>query len=323
MQQPTFTIGVIGPVSHGKTTLVKALTHVSTVRFKREQERNMTIKLGYANGKFFHCSQCDTYDSFSSSCTSTNCSKCDSTMYCKRHISFVDSPGHEQYVSTMIGSLSSLDAIFLVLACNQPCSTEFQSLLKTTNKIPVCILQTKIDLCTMEQATEHYESIQELYPNCSEIIPISSTLRGNIHEVCEYICEKLPVSSMRNKKGFARLSILRSFDINHPGTRCDKLQGGVIGGRLLEGTLRVGQTIEIRPGFSNRSGENIPLVTEILSIQSEQQTLTEAIPGGLIGIKTTLDPCLCRADRLVGQLMGEIKTLYKNLKQIQENGRQS
>ena len=48
-------IGTIGHVAHGKSTVVKALSGVQTVRFKNELERNITIKLGYANAKIYRC----------------------------------------------------------------------------------------------------------------------------------------------------------------------------------------------------------------------------------------------------------------------------
>jgi hypothetical protein len=55
-RQATINIGTIGHVAHGKSTVVKALSGVHTVRFKNELERNITIKLGYANAKVNNCS---------------------------------------------------------------------------------------------------------------------------------------------------------------------------------------------------------------------------------------------------------------------------
>lgn len=54
-RQATINIGTIGHVAHGKSTVVKAISGVQTVRFKNEQERNITIKLGYANAKIYKC----------------------------------------------------------------------------------------------------------------------------------------------------------------------------------------------------------------------------------------------------------------------------
>lgn len=54
-RQATINIGTIGHVAHGKSTVVKAISGVQTVRFKNELERNITIKLGYANAKVYKC----------------------------------------------------------------------------------------------------------------------------------------------------------------------------------------------------------------------------------------------------------------------------
>ena len=54
-RQATINIGTIGHVAHGKSTVVKAISGVQTVRFKNELERNITIKLGYANAKIYKC----------------------------------------------------------------------------------------------------------------------------------------------------------------------------------------------------------------------------------------------------------------------------
>lgn len=54
-RQATINIGTIGHVAHGKSTVVKAISGVQTVRFKNELIRNITIKLGYANAKIYKC----------------------------------------------------------------------------------------------------------------------------------------------------------------------------------------------------------------------------------------------------------------------------
>lgn len=57
-RQATINIGTIGHVAHGKSTLVKAISSVHTVKFKYEKVRNITIRLGYANAKIFKCPKC-------------------------------------------------------------------------------------------------------------------------------------------------------------------------------------------------------------------------------------------------------------------------
>ena len=65
-RQATINIGTIGHVAHGKSTVVKAISGVMTVRFKNELERNITIKLGYANAKIYECEdpKCPRPDSY-------------------------------------------------------------------------------------------------------------------------------------------------------------------------------------------------------------------------------------------------------------------
>lgn len=92
-----------------------------------------------------------------------------------------------------------------------------------------------------------------------------------------------------------KLIIIRSFDINKPGCTIDNLKGGVVGGSLIEGILKVGDIVEIRPGKVERDGNKIlkckPFITKIINIRVEESNkLKYAIPGGLIGIETYLDP---------------------------------
>jgi translation initiation factor 2 subunit 3 len=109
-RQATINIGTIGHVAHGKSTLVKAISGVQTVRFKNELERNITIKLGYANAKIYKCrnKECPRpgcYVSYSSDKEiNPLCERegCGGTMDLLRHVSFVDCPGHDILMSTML-----------------------------------------------------------------------------------------------------------------------------------------------------------------------------------------------------------------------------
>ncbi|CAM6098969.1 unnamed protein product [Calypogeia fissa] len=110
------------------------------------------------------------------------------------------------------------------------------------------------------------------------------------------------------------MRIVRSFDVNKPGTEVDDVKGGVAGGTILQGVLRVGQKIEIRPGIIFKDHEKgqlkcSPIFSRVTSLQAEQNDLQYAVPGGLIGVGTTIDPTLTRADRLVGHVLGEVGTL--------------
>lgn len=120
---------------------------------------------------------------------------------------------------------------------------------------------------------------------------------------------KLPVP-IRDFTSSPRLIVIRSFDVNKPGAEVDELKGGVAGGSILRGVLRHGQEIEVRPGIVSKDEEGkmqvTPIFSRIESLFAEKNELQYAVPGGLIGVGTIIDPTLCRADRLVGQVLGSV-----------------
>jgi translation initiation factor 2 subunit 3 len=128
-RQATINIGTIGHVAHGKSTVVKAISGVQTVRFKNELERNITIKLGYANAKVYKCDnpECPRptcYKSFKSEKeVDPPCERegCGGTYRLVRHVSFVDCPGHDILMSTMLSGAAVMDAALLLIAGNEPC----------------------------------------------------------------------------------------------------------------------------------------------------------------------------------------------------------
>ena len=124
---PPLISGTIGHVAHGKSTVVKAISGVHTVRFKNELERNITIKLGYANAKIYCCSNpaCErpsSYRAFGSSKEdSPPCDLCKSPMNLVRHVSFVDCPGHDILMATMLNGAAVMDGALLLIAANESC----------------------------------------------------------------------------------------------------------------------------------------------------------------------------------------------------------
>lgn len=141
----------------------------------------------------------------------------------------------------------------------------------------------------------------------SPIVPISAQLKYNIDAVNEYIVKTIPIP-VRDFSSDPRLIVIRSFDVNKPGSEVDDLRGGVAGGSILTGVLKVGMEVEIRPGIVTRDANGMhkcsPIISRIVSLHAEQNHLQFAVPGGLIGVGTLIDPTLCRADRLVGHVLG-------------------
>jgi len=323
-RQATINIGTIGHVAHGKSTVVKAISGVQTVRFKTEFERNITIKLGYANAKIFKCDNptCyrpGSYRSFSSTKgTKPICEVpgCNSEMTLQRHVSFVDCPGHDILMATMLNGAAVMDAALLLVAGNEPCpqaqTSEHLAAVEIMKLKNIIILQNKIDLVKEKDAAAQYEEILSFIRGTvadgSPIIPISAQMKYNVDVVCEYICKKIPVP-VRDFMVSPQLIVIRSFDVNKPGEEVESLKGGVAGGSILQGVLKVGDEVEVRPGIVTKDEHGavkcIPILSTIVSLYAEHNDLQFAVPGGLIGVGTRIDPTLTRADRLVGQVLGE------------------
>jgi translation initiation factor 2 subunit 3 len=325
-RQATINIGTIGHVAHGKSTVVKALSGVQTVRFKNELERNITIKLGYANAKVYKCSnaQCarpGNYRSYGSSKEDNPvCERCGQQMVLQRHVSFVDCPGHDILMATMLNGAAVMDAALLLIAgnesCPQPQTSEHLAAVEIMKLQHIIILQNKIDLVKESAAFEQHKQILKFIKGTvaesSPIVPISAQLRYNIDVVCEYICTHIPIP-VRDFTSSPRLIVIRSFDVNKPGAEVDSLFGGVAGGSIMRGVLKIGDEIEVRPGIVSKDSEGkmkcVPIFSRIISLFAEENDLKYAVPGGLIGVGTKIDPTLCRADRLVGQVLGEVGKL--------------
>eukprot|EP00049_Salpingoeca_infusionum_P002295 m.55498 g.55498 ORF g.55498 m.55498 type:complete len:456 (-) comp11491_c0_seq2:504-1871(-) len=333
-RQATINIGTIGHVAHGKSTVVKALSGVHTVRFKNELERNITIKLGYANAKVYRCPECprmQRYKSFGSNHEDhPQCPKqdCNGVLELQRHVSFVDCPGHDILMATMLNGAAVMDAALLLIAgnetCPQPQTLEHLAAIEIMKLKHIIILQNKIDLVKESQAQEQYQQIINFVKGTvaegAPIVPISAQLRYNIEIICEYIVRSIPIPK-RDFTSPARLIVIRSFDVNKPGCEVDDLKGGVAGGSILQGVLTVGQEIEVRPGIVQKDASGKlkcqPIKSKIVSLYAEKNDLQYAVPGGLIGVGTLIDPTLCRADRMVGQVLGAVGALPQVYSEIE------
>ena len=323
-RQATINIGTIGHVAHGKSTVVKAISGVHTVRFKNELERNITIKLGYANAKIYQCKdpECPRPGNFLTrgSPTEDAVKQGKWTYELVRHVSFVDCPGHDILMATMLNGAAVMDAALLLIAGNEPCpqpqTSEHLAAVEIMKLDHIIILQNKIDLVKEAAALQQHEDIKAFVKGTvadnSPIVPISAQLRYNIDVVAEYITNHIPVP-LRDFTSQPKMIIIRSFDVNKPGEEVSDLRGGVAGGSILQGVLKLGQEIEIRPGIISRGANGtvkcVPLFSRILSLFAEANDLQYAVPGGLIGVGTMIDPTLSRGDRLVGQVLGAVGAL--------------
>ena len=235
-----------------------------------------------------------------------------------RHVSFVDCPGHDILMATMLNGAAVMDAAPLLIAARSPAAADVGHLaaVEIMKLDHIIILQNKIDLVKEAAALQQHEDIKAFVKGTvadnSPIVPISAQLRYNIDVVAEYITNHIPVP-LRDFTSQPKMIIIRSFDVNKPGEEVSDLRGGVAGGSILQGVLKLGQEIEIRPGIISRGANGtvkcVPLFSRILSLFAEANDLQYAVPGGLIGVGTMIDPTLSRGDRLVGQVLGAVGAL--------------
>jgi translation initiation factor 2 subunit 3 len=234
---PCVNIGLVGHIDHGKTTLVQALSGIWTDRHSEEIKRGITIKLGYADCTFYKCPKCKDPASY---CSKEKCPKCKSKAKELRTVSFVDAPGHETLMATMLSGAAIMDGALLIIAANEECpqpqTKEHLMALEIIGVKNIVIAQNKVDIVSEKQATENYKQIKEFVKGTvaenAPIIPVSAQHSTNIDILIKTMEETIP--SPEKKSGDPIMYIARSFDINKPGTEPKNLKGGVLGGSLVE-----------------------------------------------------------------------------------------
>lgn len=326
--QPVMNIGTIGHVSHGKSTIVKGSSGKKPQQFSAEQVRNITIQLGYANCKIFHCAPCDFFKFEAGKTMKLMCQICKNPCVLKLHFSYVDNPGHESYMSTMLNGTAVMDAALLVIAANepipQPQTKEHLIAAELMNLKHGIVALNKLDLIDKKEAKNAYQKTKEFLAGTmfetKQTVPVCANHGMNLDILARHICE-LPIPQ-KDLQSPPKMIVIRSFDVSKSGAPAKEVRGGVAGGSLLCGVLRVGQQIEVRPGLvyqlPNQKGEMEfcyqPLITTVCSLFSEKTGLQKAIPGGLIGVGTKLDPALTKQNRLVGQMIGlDLPPVYDEL----------
>ncbi|MEM2904280.1 MAG: translation initiation factor IF-2 subunit gamma [Candidatus Bathyarchaeia archaeon] len=307
---PEANIGTIGHVDHGKTTLVESLTGVWASRHSEELRRGITIKLGYADAAFYRCPVCPPPRCYSAKPT---CSGCGGPAEFLRTVSFVDAPGHEILMATMLCGAAVMDGAILVIAADEPCpqpqTREHLAAVEIMGMERLVIVQNKIDIVDRKTAERNYQQIVDFTRGSiaadAPIIPVSAQHGANIDYLIEALEKEIP-TPQRDPSKPGRMLVVRSFDVNKPGTRPANLVGGVIGGSMVEGVLSVGDEVEIRPGMRvEKKGAYEPLFSTVVSLHYGTRRVEKAAPGGLVGVGTKLDPSLTKADKLVGNLLGK------------------
>ncbi|PIN77539.1 translation initiation factor IF-2 subunit gamma [Candidatus Woesearchaeota archaeon CG_4_10_14_0_2_um_filter_33_10] len=316
--QPEINIGLVGHVDHGKTTLVKALSGKWTDTHSEEIKRGITIRLGYADTVFRKCPKCKEPECF---CVNDKCPRCKTATKSLRKVSFVDAPGHESLMATMLSGATIIDYALLLIAANEECpqpqTREHLMALEILGIKKMIIVQNKIDVISDEQAMKNYNQIKEFIKGTtyedSPIIPISAQHSTNIDALIQTIEEYFPTPKKDASKE-PIMFVARSFDINPPGSDPIKINGGVLGGALKQGKLMVNDEIEIKPGRDvEKSGKKLwePITTKIVGLKTGGSSVKEIFPGGSVAIMTLLDPAIVKSDSLTGSVVGKKGMLPK------------
>jgi len=306
---PILNVGVVGHIDHGKTSLLYALTGKFTDTHSEELKRGITIKLGYADillrkeKNSFGIEKGEPY----------------------RYITFVDVPGHEMLMATMLSGAAIIDAAILVVAANEgikPQTKEHLVALQAKKISKIIIVQNKIDLVSKEEAIKNYHVIKNFLKGSiaenAPIIPVSAQQKININMIYELLANiEIPERDIKSKPLFV---VARSFDINRPGTLVSQLHGGVLGGALKQGILKVGDEIEIKPGLITKERNQTvydSVKTKIVSLNRGNYSVSKAGSGGSLAIETELDMSLTKADSLSGcvaGLKGELPEIAHRIK---------
>lgn len=312
--QSTINIGCLGSVSEGKSTTVRQLSKTDPHRHQKEREKNSTVNLGYANFKIWK--NIGTSELVT---TKGELEQYGPDWTLIRHISFVDCPGHENFMTTMMSGTGVMDGVLLLIAANSPeiplrQTAEHMAVLERTDISKILVLQNKIDLLhTKNDAIQNKEQIRKFLETNQRaanapIFPISAQLGTNLEWVLKWLVNEFKTSELQEKINQPLfLPIIRSFDVNKPGTPANKLVGGVIGGSITNGFLEKNDCIEIRPGIARTiDGKRVwvPVLAKVTSINIGQKQLDYAVPGGLIGIGLSIDSFWTVGNKLVGQVVG-------------------
>ena len=310
-------------MDNGKSTIVQSLTGVWTARHSEELRRGITIRIGYADASFYECPTCEPPSNYS---TSKICPNDKTPTKFLRSVSFVDCPGHHSLMVTMLSGAAIMDGSLFVVSSNvktpQAQDREHMLAAQMIGLHNMIMVQNKIDVVDRDRARANYKEIHDFAAGTvaeeAPVIPVSAQHKLNMDVLIWAIQEKIPTPK-RDQSIDPRMSILRSFDVNRPGTEVEELVGGVVGGSILQGVLKKGDESEIRPGIKTEGTNKIAyesLITRVEDLQAGGGDVKHATPGGLIAVGTDLDPSITKSDGLVGNVLGRAGTLPATLEKV-------
>ena len=228
-------IATAGHVDHGKSTLIKALTGVDPDRLAEEKRRGLTIDLGFA--------------------------------WLQRPglqpLGFVDVPGHERFIGSMLAGVAAIDCALLVVAADQgvmPQTLEHLTILQLLGVDRVIVVLTRCDLAPRDQQQAMAQTLTGVltehgWPQTS-LFYVSSLTGDGIDELREFLLAQQPAD--RAISGYARLMIDRRFTL--AGAGC-VITGTLVSGSLQQGQRLLGPAGEVRVRSLQVAGKDVPAVT--------------------------------------------------------------
>jgi selenocysteine-specific elongation factor len=240
-------IGTAGHVDHGKSSLVRTLTGIDPDRLREEKEREMTIDLGFAW----------------------------LTLPDGEPVGIVDVPGHKDFIENMLAGIGGIDAALFVVAADEgvmPQTREHLAILDLLQISNGAVALTKVDLAEDDEwldlvTAEVAETLDGTCLNDAPIVPVSARTQVGLDQLLSTLEQVLDASQPRRDRGRPRLPVDRVFTISGFGT--------VVTGTLTDGSLSIGQEVEIQPqGIKAR----------IRGLQTHKQKIEQAVPGSRVAV---------------------------------------
>jgi translation initiation factor 2 subunit 3 len=227
---------------------------------------------------------------------------------------------------TMLSGAAIMDGSLFVVSANvktpQAQDREHMLAAQMIGLRNMIVVQNKIDVVDRTRAKRDFEEIKEFTKDTvaenAPVIPVSAQHKLNMDALIWAIQERIPTPK-RDQSLDSRMSILRSFDVNKPGTEVEELVGGVVGGSITQGIFKKGDEVEIRPGIKTETSGKIvyeSLIAKVDGLQAGDGEVKQATPGGLIAVGTDLDPSVTKSDGLVGNVVGRAGTLPETLEKV-------
>ena len=233
-------VGTAGHIDHGKSSLVHALTGIDPDRLKEEKARGITIELGFA-----HATIGDT------------------------RVAFVDVPGHERFVRTMLAGVGGIDCVLLIVAADEsvmPQTREHFDICRLLRIPRGIVVITKTDLADSDTRAIVSQDVQELvkgsFLDGAPVVEVSSTTGEGLDALRAAITAQAAAASGRPADGAARLPIDRAFSMKGFGT--------VVTGTLVSGRITADEELVILPGARK---------VKVRGIQVHGRSATEAVAG--------------------------------------------